>query len=69
MSNDNCLPGEAGGPGIILARREPERSAFGYPRAMTARTQRTQGRRESMLLSRQPRACKASALCIRLWII
>ena len=29
MSNDNCLPGEAGGPGIILARREPERSAFG----------------------------------------
>jgi hypothetical protein len=28
-----------------------------------------QGQRESMLLSRQPRACQTNALCISLWMI
>ena len=28
-----------------------------------------QGQHESMLLSRQPRACQASALCISLWMV
>ena len=31
------------------------------------RCEEPQGQRESMLLSRQPRACKASVLCISLW--
>ena len=27
------------------------------------------GQHESMLLSRQPRACQANALCISLWMV
>jgi hypothetical protein len=33
------------------------------------RTRRTRGQHESMLLPRQPRGCKASVLCISLWMI
>jgi hypothetical protein len=33
------------------------------------RCEGTQGQHESTLLSRQPRGCKASVLCIRLWMI
>jgi hypothetical protein len=40
------------------------------PGAVIARTQKgPPGQHESMLLSRQPRACQASALCISLWMI
>ena len=34
-----------------------------------ARREGSRDQRESMLLSRQPRGCKASVLCISLWMI
>ena len=46
------------------------RSAFRSARARwLPRPQRAQGQHESRLLSRQPRACQASVLCISLWIV
>jgi len=46
------------------------RSAFRSGRARwLPRPQRAQGQHESRLLSRQPRACQASVLCISLWIV
>ena len=50
-------------------RTEPVNRAL--PRSGTAlpRAQRAQGQHESTLLSRQPRACKASVLCISLWMV